>query len=241
MYWYVIIFGLIVLYGFYQWTGIRSAISQSVDMIAHTVPYEQHPPSPNIKILVAGDSTAAGVGAPSAQSIAGRLGADLPAADIVNIGVSGIRLAALKENLAMHKDGNYDVLVLQIGANDVTGRTPYEDIRVELSDVLTLANTIASSTVVLTSGNIGLSPVFHFPVSSYLSERTREVRNIFMTEIAKHDNITYVDLFKERKDDVFLTDIKRYYATDLFHPSGEGYGVWYQEVGPRVMRQATST
>ncbi len=51
-----------------------------------------------------------------------------------------------------------------------------------------------------------------------------------MAEVLKHPSTMYVDLFRERKDEIFNTDIPRYYAPDLFHPSGDGYGVWYSSL-----------
>ncbi len=222
-----------VLYAFYVWHAVRRSIDISIGIIEKSEAYEQHPAVASSRILVAGDSTAVGVGAEPADSVAGRLGKDFPGADITNIGVSGLRLAGLKE-LLTHQKGPYDFVVLQIGANDITGRTPYENIRSELSEVLTLAGGLGKETLVLTAGNVGLSPAFHWPLSAYITARTRAVREIFITEVTKSPNAAYVDLFEEKEDDVFSTDIPRYYALDYFHPSADGYEVWYKKVRSKL-------
>jgi lysophospholipase L1-like esterase len=125
-------------------------------------------------------------------------------------------------------------VLLQIGANDITGRTPYDEIRSTLKRVLAQADTLSTKVVVMTAGNVGLAPAFKWPLSSYMTHRTREVRKIFMEEVAKHPNASYVDLFKERKDEIFNTDIPRYYAPDLFHPSADGYGVWFEQLKKKL-------
>jgi len=37
-------------------------------------------------------------------------------------------------------------------------------------------------------------------------------------------------LFKVAEEDIFLTDVDKYYASDYFHPSGDGYGIWYKDI-----------
>lgn len=56
------------------------------------------------------------------------------------------------------------------------------------------------------------------------------VREIFMREASNRSKVQYVDLFESAENDVFNTDIDKYYAPDLFHPSSAGYGVWYEDV-----------
>lgn len=214
-------------YGLYQWRVVQRSITLSEGLIKDARPYEQHPEAPRMRILFAGDSTAVGVGSAPEHTIAGRLGRDMPDADITNIGVSGQRLEGLLETLGSQKGKSFDVVVLQIGANDITGRTSYADIEARLAQVLSDARMLAPKVVVMTSGDVGLAPIFKWPLSAYFSTRTRAVREIFLAETKKHEGVTYVDLFVERENDTFLKDIPRYYASDTFHPSGEGYGVWY--------------
>ncbi len=192
----------------------------------NAVPYEQHPDNPTMKILVAGDSTGVGTGAKSSKdSIAGRLGKDFPSADIRNISKNGITTEELRKKLDRLAEGQYDLIVVQIGANDVTKFTSKEKVAREIKLVLDYAGAHATSVILLTAGNMGLSPVFRAPFSNYITSRTLMVREIFQSEASVRPSVTYIDLFKEVEDDTFSKDIDKYYADDLFHPSSDGYGV----------------
>ena len=224
---------LAVLYFAYEWHRISASIRISRVLIAKAIPYEQHPQNSQMRILVAGDSTAVGIGAAtSEQSIAGKLGARYPSADIENVSKSGRTLEGLQEALSTHLSAtsSYNIILLQIGANDVTGLTSKGHIRFRLDGVLSLATSHTKQLFVMTAGNVGLSPVFGFPLRLLFTQRSLMVRSVFMTEVAKYTNATYLDLYKSKENDPFTQDIPRYYAADLFHPSGEGYGLWYEEL-----------
>lgn len=225
-----------VAYALFLWYPIYKAVKKSVSLIDRALPYQQTPTEATMHILVAGDSTGVGVGVEDIQdSIAGRIGKDFPQATIENISKSSSTLRDLLLSLGRAGDGEYNLVVLQIGANDITRFNSYTDIRNTLVEVLERASTLGQRVLVLTAGNVGSSPVFRWPLSSIISHRTRVVRSIFLEEVAKRPNVTYVDLFQERKDDVFLTDAARYFANDYFHPSGDGYGVWYMKIKPLLV------
>lgn len=206
--------------------------------MAETKPYEQQGSA--IKILVAGDSTGVGTGASdSKDSIAGRTGQELPEASITNISENGLTLSELSKKLAAHSESGYDLVVLQIGANDVVGMTSMKNVAAELNRVLDQAEEKSNKVMVLTAGNIGLCPIFRWPLSALITARTLSVRKIFMNAAGSRENVEYVDLFENAKDDVFNTDIPKYYAKDRFHPSSDGYGVWFLKVRP-VLKQIIS-
>lgn len=224
----VILVTLVLVYFLYP---IARAIRVSKDIEKNAIPYEQHPQDGTMRILVAGDSTGVGTGAEVSQdSIAGRIGKDFPTADIQNISENGITLEILRKKLDTLPESKYDLILIQIGANDVTSFTSKEKITEELTKVLDYAESHASSVVLVTAGNIGLSPVFKTPLSKVISARTLVVRDIFQKEADRRSSVNYVDLFKVAEDDIFSTDIKKYYAPDFFHPSSAGYEVWYQDI-----------
>jgi lysophospholipase L1-like esterase len=217
----IICYLLFLIYPIYR------AIHISEKIIAATVPYEQHPLHPNKFILVAGDSTATGVGAiDNKESIAGRLGKQFPDADITNLGVSGARLKDLL-TLLQKQTQHYDLIVLQIGGNDIVHLTSYQEIRQQLAQIIALSQNLSSKTIVLTAGNIGRARTFRWPLSAIITARTLHVRDIFIEEIAKYPTVYYVDLFKNPQEDPFEKDLKTYYAPDSFHLTGAGYGAWY--------------
>ncbi len=219
-------------YGFYIWQAVSKSIEISKPLIKEAKAYEQQTSSSSKRILVAGDSTGVGVGAKDPKtSIAGRIGSIFTDANIINISVSGAKLADLEKKLqSVEGTGSFTFILLQIGANDITGHTTYDEVRATLGQILTQTDKLSTKVLVMTAGDVGLTPAFKWPLSSYITHRTKEIRKIFIEEVAKHPNATYVDLFKKRRDEIFNTDIPRYYAPDHFHPSGDGYGVWFEKL-----------
>ena len=211
----------------YVYLPIADAIAKGKVLMTESSPYTQTPTSPTMTILVMGDSTAVGTGATPGTSVAGRLGADFPQATITNDSKNGEKLDEFLRHLQARKDERYDLIVFQIGANDIVGLTPESKIASELAEALALAHTIAKHTIVMCAGNIGLSPTFRWPLSALYTARSRTVLASYATSVATYPEMRYVNLFHEHGQEIFETDPKRYYALDHFHPSSDGYGVWY--------------
>ena len=203
-------------------------------VVKHTaydaVLFEREIPQPRLKFLFLGDSTAVGTGAKSpAQSTAGYFGQDFPDAAIVNISRNGKRIHELLTELRNQNFESYDLVVIQIGANDIMKFTSMKNIENDLTEILRRATQFGRHVVILHSGNVGIAPIFQWPFDVILAERSKRVRAIYIRQ-AKKFGAVYVDLFSERKTDLFLTDIKRYYAGDFLHPSGDGYRYWYERI-----------
>ena len=195
----------------------------------HQIPFERNNPQARLKILVLGDSTGVGTGAPSnTESVAGWFGQDFPEAHIRNISVNGEKLSGLLKNFPTER-AYYDLVILQIGANDIVHLTSFKNIEKNIATAIDRAKLIGDHVVIMHSGDVGLAPIFSWPLGRLFTARTRVVRNIYM-KMAKEKGALYVNLFQERKDDLFLTDIDKYYAADHFHPSGQGYRFWYEEI-----------
>ena len=219
-------------------------IRQVIEIAARTkgVSYEQVPfnrklPQPNPKFLFLGDSTAVGTGASdNQQSTAGYFAHDFPDAQIVNISHNGKKIHELLTELDSQTFDQYDLVVIQIGANDILKFTPFKNIEEDIMKVIEKAKTFGRHIVILHSGNVGTAPIFHWPFDVIMTERSRKIRKIYIAQ-AKAHGVLYVDLFSERNDDLFLTDVKRYYSPDLLHPSGDGYHWWYERIR-QTMSQA---
>ncbi len=222
----------IVIYDVIQTTRL---IRIGVEQTNTTQAFERRLSSPEYHFLIIGDSSAVGVGAiPSEGSIAGRLAADFPTADIRNLAVSGSKVTdAIKQLENLPETERYDLILIQIGGNDIVRRTPYVDIERELPKLFSLANAHSENVVQLTSGNVGTSRLLPFGTRWYFTLRTKAVRKIFMS-IAVDQHVHYIDLFRTRAHDPYAQDPKTYYSPDFFHPSAEGYGDWYKFVAPIV-------
>lgn len=205
-------------------------IRLGMDVAAKSTPFETKPKEPRGRVLVIGDSTGVGTGsADPGESVAGRIARDFPGVEIVNLARNGARAKDVPAWLAEAGSGFYDVILLQVGGNDILRFTSIDELRVSISEVLRTASAKAHRVIFISTGNVGLAPAFFPPLSWVYTWRTRSVRALFM-EVAREQGAQYVDLFRERGHDLFLEDPSRYYAPDFLHPSGEGYGVWYREL-----------
>lgn|SRR3989338_4979776 len=219
---------VMVLYAAVVFVRLRMNIARSSVLVEKSRPFEQHPENPRLRILVLGDSTAVGTGVTDPRgSIAGRLGADFPHADIQNLGINGLQVAGLKANFPAFPPQSFDLVVLQIGANDIVYGTPIQDFTASLSTVFARATSIGKHVVALHSGNVGLAPIFEWPLDVLMRGRTLMYREWYR-DIAAAQGVLYIDLFHEVKDDPFKGD--GFYAADHFHPTEKGYAVWYHDL-----------
>ncbi len=243
-----LLFFVLVLY---HAVRMRVLIQRGKKVAKNAVAFQRILPEATMRILIAGDSTAVGTGAARPEeSVAGRFSSDYPDAEIVNVSRNGMRVRELlseleggsqstsrlgsKNNIVRPEwrtsfVGSFDLIVLQIGANDIVYFTPLSQLREDLDALLKRARELSHTVLILHSGNLGAAPLFPWPVSTFYTARTRRVRSLYQ-ELAVKGGAHYVDLFQERRDDIFLQDPEKYYLTDLYHPSSDGYGVWYRRI-----------
>src|SRR5688572_887264 len=88
-------------------------------IVAKTEAAQSCPDGYRATIVVAGDSTAFGVGALPAESTAGRLAAAFPHARVVNVAKSGQRIGHVAEQLDKVDCPSVDLVLIQACANDV--------------------------------------------------------------------------------------------------------------------------
>jgi lysophospholipase L1-like esterase len=214
----------------YQAVRVGSLLKKSVVLITSMKPYSRTIEEPSKTIVFLGDSTAYGTGSNTPEeSTAGRFGALYPDATIRNYGVNGQKIHELVETLDTIDFSDADLIVIQIGANDIVRLTPVESIEKDLAILLSRTTKVTKNIILLHGGNVGLAPIFPFPIDKYYSYKTRMVRKIYLNA-EEFFGIQYIDLYRDKESDIFLTDINRYYANDVFHPSGEGYRVWFEEM-----------
>jgi lysophospholipase L1-like esterase len=122
-----------------------------------------------------------------------------------------------------------DVVVVEIGANDVTHLTGREEFRAEYARLLDrVAGTGARHVLALGIPAFGTAPRFLQPLRAIVgwlgSRLDEEVRTA-----AAASGATYVDI-AGRTSEPFDRDPGRFYADDDFHPSDAGYGLWADAV-----------
>ena len=98
-----------------------SRIRFSKRIVAQTRPDQSTPETCRRTIVIAGDSTAFGVGALPGQSTAGRLAAAYPYARVINVSQSGARIGHVVDQLARLEIGSADLVLIHACGNDVLG------------------------------------------------------------------------------------------------------------------------
>jgi acyl-CoA thioesterase I len=180
--------------------------------------------------VVMGDSTAAGEGAPYADGIAietARHLAERGPVSMVNLAVSGATIADVRrEQLSRAVGLKPDLVLLAVGANDVTHFTPSSKVRSGLSAILeALGSARLGLPVVLTgSPELGSAPRFAQPLRWFASTQTARVNRIIM-DVARFRGAVFAPI-AEQTGALFAAD-RALYAPDRFHPSARGYATWF--------------
>jgi lysophospholipase L1-like esterase len=179
--------------------------------------------------VVMGDSTAVAQGGEYAQGYANTSAQYLSKKYLVtwvNVAVSGARAkdvatGQLREAITY----NPDLVLVAVGANDVTHLTSISSVRKSLSaaiDSLRKAN--GKVQIILTgSPDMGSVPRFPQPVRWYMGTRTVEM-NSMVVGLAKEKGVTFAPI-AEKTGPTFRAH-PELFAADKFHPNTQGYEFW---------------
>ena len=227
----ILIVGLILLiYLVVTYIRFRGDASRARELIDEAVPYEQHPAGAAQRVLFLGDSSAAGTGASEPKySTAGRHGAKYPNSDITNVGVNGARLGDVKNQLARVSGQKFDLVIAQVGGNDILHFTTLTRVESGLNALVAELKNYSDKIILIHGGNMGASPAFPFGTRALYSWRTRQVREIYL-KAEKDEAVRYVDLYTSLKDFPQTRNGRPTSAADGFHPSDEGYAIWFEHI-----------
>ncbi len=178
-------------------------------------------------VLVLGDSTAVGVGATDPEeSVAGRL-CSLLDASVENYARSGATVSDLLRQRALAKREHYDLILIQAGGNDIIKLHSLRESSRTMQRLLSVIEKKSERIALLTAGRIGYAPFFPKLIAPLMTSRSLILRSLFI-RIAQKNNVLYVDLLG--MSSVLNSDPARYYAADMLHLSGAGYGVWFEKL-----------
>jgi lysophospholipase L1-like esterase len=225
-----LIIGGILLVGFLVYQLLD--LPKTLLAIAWVNPYEQEGSGAG-GILVIGDSTGYGTGANRAEdSIAGRIGQDFPGYRIKNNSENGRKIAEARE-VVEGIESQYDLILFQIGANDLLAGVPIETVVADILALVEAAEPHAEHIIVMTSGNIGGAPRFTGEREEYFQTVSKQYTSM-MKDRSASAGFVFIDLYKDPTEDVFVAAPEQYIAADGLHPTSAGYGVWYQRLQPEL-------
>lgn len=187
-----------------------------------------------LRLLVAGDSAAAGVGAGSQDdALAGRLVAELSTRRALEWWLeakAGYTTADAHEHLAGLPENHFDVVVLSLGVNDVTGgigRTRWLARQVALADLLQAR--FAPRALLFTAlPPMHLFPALPQPLRWYLGARARDFNAALARWLPDRPGCHLVT-------PDFQADPAQI-ASDGFHPGPSAYAAWAARVAGDIDR-----
>lgn len=175
-----------------------------------------------IRILIIGDSAAAGVGVEAQEeALAGQLISHLSNHSVEwrLIAKSGYKLRDVKKMLEQHNEA-YDIAVVSAGINDATSRTRRHQFLCDLkalSDHLKYRNGVKR--ILYTAvPPMQVFPALPQPLRWYLGQRAKRLNSVLHAHCQNYE-VAHMMVM----DFPFTAD---YMASDGFHPGAEGYRFW---------------
>lgn len=209
--------------------------------VRRTVPQLPEPPGertgrtgqgPGLRLLVTGDSAAAGVGAAhQREALLGQLVAQMAGTYTVDYALfarTGATTASTLRALDKLCGQSFDAVVTSLGVNDVTagvGLAPWRQQQGALRNYL--RESLGVQQIIIT----GLPPVHGFPALPqplrwYLGRRATQFDRALQQDVAKEVGCHYLSLR-------FSQDT-RLMASDGFHPGPAIYQVWASQAAERL-------
>ena len=187
---------------------------------------------PALRLLILGDSAAAGVGAASQdEALSGQLATRLAQRFDLRwklVARTGATTRDALQTLADMPRERFDVAVTSLGVNDVTGgRSPARWIADQARLVASLSHTFGVEHILLSA----LPPMHRFPalpqpLRAYLGAQARRYDAALRAFAEARENCTWVSL--DLGSDVSMM------ASDGFHPGAGAYAAWAEQLTRQV-------
>lgn len=193
---------------------------------------------PPIRMAVLGDSLVEGVGASSERtSLAGQVATKVSeqtgrAVEVRGFGVSGADTDdVVEDQLSKLEPGEFDVIVLEIGSNDVTAWAPLDELEESTRRMLERATELAPIVVFGGSGRLD-TPNFQRPLRDIIVWRATQVRELQADVAAEFDDVDYMNVAEDVSPIYSRTPGAN--SSDQFHPSDIGYEIWARPLAELV-------
>jgi len=197
---------------------------------------------PTLRYLVLGDSTAVGVGGTYELGIARQTALHLAndrTVEMKNLAVSGARGAdVLHEQLPRIGSFVPDVVLLDVGANDVVHLTSARSLERDLAKIIQALRSIHCDVRIVVTGAAAMSTPPRIPraLRWLAARRTRALNAVFQRAVEREE-LTFAPIARETGP-LFRSDPTLFDA-DRFHPNDRGYATWIDVIEPALDRALT--
>ena len=203
-----------------------SRIRFSREIVARTRAAQSCPEGCRRTIVVAGDSTAFGVGALPEESTAGRIAAAFPYARVINVAKSGANIGRVLDQLNSLEIGHADLVLIHACANDVLEFRSLRVFERDLRAALARARELSGNVILMPGHDFSVAPFFLRGIKRLILWHAVRIHAI-VKRVSAEAGVIFVDLFRDPGNDAFVREPRRYYCADGLHPSGEGYAIWF--------------
>ena len=185
-----------------------------------------------LSLLILGDSAAAGVGAShQREALAGKLAAGLSTDCLLDwqlIAKTGATTAATLKAFDSLVDGKFDIVVLSLGVNDVTGNVPLSSWLGQQQVLRTRCFDQLGAKLVISSGlpPLGGFPALPQPLRWYLGRRADQFDSALAAALQNEQGSQYLSL-RFSNDPALM-------ASDGFHPGPGIYKQWAARVAAAI-------
>lgn len=184
-----------------------------------------------LNYVVMGDSTTIGQGASYPESYAYQSAEHLAQSQkreihFTNVGVSGARAAdVVASQLQKAQALKPDLVLIGVGANDVTHFTDNNSVKKSIEKVITELRSQNPDVKVVITGSpaMGSVPRFPWPVRQIMGSRSKRLNNVLLP-LVDSQHIVFAPI-AEKTGPIFSKD-PTLFAADKFHPNARGYAVW---------------
>ena len=190
-----------------------------------------------LRYLILGDSTAVGEGGTYRNGIAvatARHLAGTRRVEMKNLAVSGAQVEdVLREQMPRIGAFRPDVVLLDVGANDVTHLTTARSLRNDLRQIFDGLLAINCNVRIVVTGAPAMSTPPRIPglLQGLAGWRTRVLNRVFRREAERYD-LTFAPIAEETGP-LFERD-ETLFSSDEFHPNDRGYATWIAVINPAL-------
>lgn len=190
-----------------------------------------------LSFVILGDSTAVGQGGDYSRGIAvsaAKLLATSSTVTYQNFAVSGARVNdVLEKQLPQTSQLKPDLVLISVGANDVTHLTSLNDVRSDFMQLIDKLQTSNPKIKIVITGSPQMGSIVRFPQPTKFLARlqTNKINTIFKG-IADEKGLIFAPVARETGP-AFLHN-PRLFAQDKFHPNTAGYHIWVPVINQAV-------
>lgn len=192
---------------------------------------------PALRLAVLGDSLVEGVGASDAEhSLPGQIAEKVAdetgrAVHVTGFGVSGDVTHGVFDQLDQIGPDRFDVIVIEVGSNDVTHRTRRKPLERNTRMMLTRAQELAPLVVLGSAGRLD-SPIFQRGLRQLIIHRATQMREV-QGRVARELDVPFMNVADDVSPEYEST--KGSDSRDRFHPSDIGYEIWARPLAKLVV------